>query len=96
MRKDIPHTHRIACKRRLIAAIQITKVTHAVCVHRSVNIYCPIIHHTFLCSLIKMRLSGGRNLHVWFTAHLTVLKTLDTFGNCQRLVFSRGVSQNMH
>ena len=24
------------------------------------------------------------------------LKTLDTFGNCQRLVFSLGVSQHMH
>ena len=30
------------------------------------------------------------------TSTSTQLKTLDTIGNCQRLVFSLGVSQHMH
>ena len=68
----------------------------------------PILDKPFLCHLIKFKTPaecnsdrcvrvGQRSMQYAIVRSFhTNLKTLDTIGNCQRPVFSLGVSQHMH
>ena len=45
---------------------------------------------------LNMVRDSRQRIPLVFLRSLIVLKTLDTIGNCQRPVFSLGVSQHMH
>ena len=45
---------------------------------------------------LKLQVSPSVKSQVTNLVCSTYLKTLDTFGNCQRTVFALGVSQHMH